>query len=480
MRSRLLLLAAAIAATAAVCPPPHLPTPPPAPAILTVAVVDVDTHATLVGAFVQSDANTGVIPRTFIGDSGSASFVLPHAGFNLCVDDVGYTSTCVPVAKFATQTLTVMLHAAQPPPPQHLDAGELGAWSFTNRQITLADGSTGRWKGISAFALLQQWEHDPDFGSARIDEYIGYGAHVFRVFTRFNGTPDDPHDQGIGNNSGLGHFDLATAPGGYAQLGAFVDVLATRHARAEIVALADAQSLSSAQQHAHLRAVCDAVRGKWNVSVEVANEPSVNGVDEVSDRTWRNDCPGVPLAAGTYDIGDNWAIAADANLYRLDYVTWHSSRDADWYDDGRTLEGIRDGGDLWPGAHTAVIADEPKGFAETPSPSRSSNPEEARWAGGIFALFGAGATFHCDDCIGGVALRPIQAAAAKAFFEGLSWPPVRAQFASYKRGCASTESGWPACVGGMALKHWDNAENTGHGSERTYEKDTDGFAWLIA
>ena len=75
------------------------------------------------------------------------------------------------------------------------------------------------------------------------------------------------------------------------------------------------------------------------------------------------------------------------------------------------------------------------GFAEVANGDRRSDSvEDAAYFAATAALMGAGSTFHSDGGILSQLWGPVQAAAARAWFDAAKWVPVEAQLWPYQRG----------------------------------------------
>ncbi len=159
-----------------------------------------------------------------------------------------------------------------------------------------------------------------------------------------------------------------------------------------------------------MRRVVDAVGSRWNVFIEISNEPWQNGCDPPAI-FGTSEPRGVPMAYGIYDFAVSQGADGlwHATLPVLDYVTTHNPRDPDaWSRKGKDNAEYRDGsGDgsrpespLWPGCHLPVVGDEPMGAAERASSAgrqRDPNPDAHFWYHANAKLNGGGSTFHSDN-----------------------------------------------------------------------------------
>lgn len=347
-------------------------------------------------------------------------------------------------------------------PPPHLDAGERGRLKVDGLRFAREDGSTFPWRGFSDFSLFQRFVRGQDI-SGLVDERIALGVNIVRVFGMYNG-------QGIGRVNGLGEFKAQAVDQYYTRLTEFTTFLATRGLRVEFVVFADAQDLMPgfSEQQAHLDRVFTAIRESWNVVVELCNEPHKNGchIDNLVIPASRP-----PVASGDYDL-------FDCRIGHLrDYVTLHTDRKDEWPRTARALGEVRDGADCLEAVRRPVVADEPMGFAEEIDPGRRvTSADDAAFFAGVAQQMGAGSTFHSNDGIASLPLRPVQKAAAQAWFWAARWVPVEAQFASYHRGSAGGGS-WTPIDG--PITHFDLGEN-GTGALRSYNKHVAGFEYAVA
>lgn len=214
----------------------------------------------------------------------------------------------------------------------------------------------------------------------------------------------------------------------YADLTAFQIDAAEHGLYLENVVYADEQVIKSGTDHWYLCA--DAITSA-NVPgfIELVNEYPKNGINPL-DFT-RPTVLGRVLFSRGSNVSDT-----DPPYPAWDYSTYHGRRDEPkWKTQGNELHFIKighpsDGGNpAYPGTFGPVVANEPKGGAESEAPgdgddaflpgSRSTNAEDFRRYAADCALWGNGGTFHCQDGLRSKLLRPIQQDCARAFYHGL-------------------------------------------------------------
>lgn len=450
-------------------------TTPPEPTMRPVAI-----RTCVPGATVRI-GDVGV-PATADG-FGDHSTNIPGEAFNLHLSAEGYPlssqvvtfthpgpvqfllGSCVPLTDPGLQTVLTPWQSLRP------DTGERGAVKINGLTFRRADNSIMPWRGFTAFQLYLQWlKLGPGQSfDTTVTNWLtcggycppGKGPNVLRV---------------LGMVDSFAHlWPQEHGERYYEQLKPFADYLWTGwHARIEFVIFADAQIImpGRAMQNTHAERVLQMLLPVENVFLEIANEPFKNlpGGGRVAFEIGKTlQARGPPIASGDYD--EPW-------LTQLDYITVHTSRDNEWPRKVKDLLDIRDGpiylpngGASWR-SNRPVVGDEPIGFAETDRPgSRSVSPQDAAHYAAACAMFSAGCTFHSDAGIVHGPLGVIQAAAAKAFFGALTWVPVEAQLAQYRRGGEEPGCRW---AGGESLvEHDDRLEL------RSFGKQIGDRAWAV-
>lgn len=330
------------------------------------------------------------------------------------------------------------LHAPPPPTPAAPFAAESGALHVDGKVFRTAAGEVWSWRGQSSFMLLARYLRGENI-VPQLDQARALGTNVLRVFGRVFG-------------SGWPDFtDFAnpeTDPQYAAKLGAFFDLVGAHGLRVEFVPLTYA-ARTTAEARAQLQQAYDVAAGGWNVFIEGANEPPVNGIDIVTiyqgvDRR------GVLSAYGLYDQDcDRVHICT---LAMLDYLTVHTDRGPEWPRKVKDLLEIRDGfGDAsdpvnwFAGSGRPTIGDEPIGADETEQPGRrSASSSDFAQAFGVCMSFSAGCTFHSEAGLRSNLFGPNQLAAAKAILDVWSFIPPIAQTGQYTRGGLNTlPVAWP-------------------------------------
>jgi hypothetical protein len=272
---------------------------------------------------------------------------------------------------------------------------ESGPLSAGHNVFTDAAGKVWSYRGATMFLLFARWLSGEDI-SPQLGWCQNLGVNTLRV---------------LGMVGWAGQAFGPSTPGFWEQLVPFIDRIASAALRVEFTVFADAQIVmpSQGQQRDHLRRVVDTIGGKWNVLIEVCNEPWQNGCtpSAIWSPTQARPCP---MAYGDYTLT---ATQGSDGVWRgslpvLSYVTVHTPRDADsWSRKAKDLSEYRDGaGDgsseaaaAYPGCHLAPVGDEPMGAAEAQhlaGKQRSNIPEDFFWYHANAHLNGAGSTFHSD------------------------------------------------------------------------------------
>ena len=258
-------------------------------------------------------------------------------------------------------------------------------------------GAPWVWKGATDFLLFKRFLEGQDIVPI-LNERKAVGANLVRV---------------LGMCHYITHFYPQDHANYYEKLSAFFDLLFEHRLYVEFVCFADQQEVKIDEQ-AHFNRVCDVIRSKSNVFLELVNEWRKNGIDpnEFSKPS------GIISSRGS-GLGDEAPPTPG-----WDYHTWHGRRDWPkvlfanedmWF----VKEGI-----VYPNHHVDVprptVADEPIGFGPHDIPGRrSNNPYVAKVTAETGLLFGSGATFHSDEGIQSQGFQPHTTFLAKTFFAGL-------------------------------------------------------------
>jgi hypothetical protein len=274
-------------------------------------------------------------------------------------------------------------------------AAEHGPLTAGRNVFTDVDGHVWSYRGVTAFLLFARFLQGESIAPF-CQWAAALGANTLRV---------------LGMVGWRGQSFGPLTPNYWPALLPFVDELAAAGLRVEFVVFADAQIVlpNEHDQRNHLHQIVDAIGQRWNVLIEVCNEPQQNGCTPAA--IWSPSEPRpCPMAYGDYTFtvhqqGDGLWVAT---LPVLSYVTVHTPRDAEsWSRKAKDLSEYRDGaGDgsaenapLYPGSHLAPVGDEPMGAAEAANlagKQRSNIPDDFFWYHGNAAINGAGSTFHCD------------------------------------------------------------------------------------
>ncbi len=284
-----------------------------------------------------------------------------------------------------------------------LSPSQCGRLSARGTGIVCRDGARFDWRGVTAFALVEQIAH----GRRRdADAYMRWahatGFNLVRVLVMADVLFALPP------NEGLRH------------LPALIEMAALRGLYVEVVALADTASyrMDLAALRTQVSAVGRLAADHPNVVVQIANEHyHPTQVPEVHD-------PAVLAALGRLVAPgvlytESPAAEETAREPAGQYLTRHLSRGGS---PARMLERIDLLRRLGLEAGKPVVNDEPIGASERGEPGRRlSDPGffRALASRGVAAGL-AGATFHCEDCLQARVPGPIQQRCARAWVEGAS------------------------------------------------------------
>ena len=258
--------------------------------------------------------------------------------------------------------------ASAQPPVQHLRT--------QGTVFVRPDGSPFEWRGISAFALLEQIAHGR---SAEAEAYLTWAASqrvtVVRVLVMAQHL-----------------FQLSPADGRTA-LPRLLELAAARNLHVEIVALADTGSMP-VEFEPHVKEV-GAVAARYpNSLVEIANEPAHPTQDVKLHRAdslilLASLVPeAVPVAFGSAEYGDDFAAG--------DYATYHFPRDTG--DEGwGHVRKLTSGASLVERWHKPVVSDEPIGAAaQFVAGRRDDDPRRFAAAALMTRFAGLQPTFHYE------------------------------------------------------------------------------------
>ncbi len=371
--------------------------------------------------------------------------------YEVCATMAGYADACETVqlpradADGGQDVFLVLSRLIPPVQPIRVDG----------KVFRSADGALWQWRGVTAFTLMQDVVRGVDVGPYLEARRLA-GANLARVLmTMVNITDLRPEQYTDG------------------QIGALLAAAHARGLRLELVALADAEGWPLSKQQAQVQRVVDVVAANGCLDVvEVANEPfpgkgNAAAPADIVRGVRKPAC--VLMASGVYDPPED-----STSMFALDFITFHSSRDAEWPRKAKDGQDYRDGfdwasGKSFPGIGKPVVDDEPMGADETDQPGkRSNNPNDFYWLGATASMMSAGATFHSTAGITDLVPGPVTTTAEQSFFAGLSAVPTETQTWLYTRGGLSNNP----------LAHTDLPDPAG--ALRTFCKLSGGDAWCVA
>jgi hypothetical protein len=362
--------------------------------------------------------------------------VLPVGGHELLVG--GCRPLTVPGLQLQLPALVVT--RAFPP--------EQGSLHVVDRHFETEDGQPWSWRGSSMFLLGARAFTGQDI-SPQIAWMEGRGVNVARVFD-ISGNPD-------WNLAGYGVADPGeTDP---VKLGAFFDQLAAQGLRVEYVPLTYSAGVSIDLMRARVQRAYDVAAGRWNVFIEVANEPENNGID-VPLVLQGIDRKGVLSASGMdpgrhcdAEVSDNaaWNACMRREVLVLPggYLTAHDLARDDQHSPRNTKDFTQDFAGVF---RVPIVADEHIGIIDRSYPGycygangfaancrgggvRTIDCTVILSAAGIEHIFGPGFTIHLQAGLEGRAPRadePIQTACAESLTQLWQFIPPIAQLGQYK------------------------------------------------
>jgi hypothetical protein len=268
-----------------------------------------------------------------------------------------------------------------------------------------AAGEPFDWRGVTAFGLVDLVaENRLDEARAFLDWARDTGFTVVRVLTMLpNG----------------GWLDLSPEDGRRA-LPALAALAAERGLYVQAIALANTgeksgQFRTDAFMRQQVREIARACAAAGNCVLEIANEP-YHGSQADLDRPalmkrLQADVPeGLPVAWGAANEDRSTAMAGGT------FVVSHLSRSGPWW---QRVARADDLARLAADTGKFVVDNEPIGAAEKPERNRRDSAPDTFFAQGLASrLVGAGATFHCEDCLLARVPGPVQRQCAGAFIAG--------------------------------------------------------------
>lgn len=269
--------------------------------------------------------------------------------------------------------------------PQATPAARVSPHLRTQRTaFARADGSVFEWRGISAFALIEQIASGR---SAEAESYLAWAANqkitVVRVLVMAQ------------------HLFKLSPEQGRASLPRLLEMAAAHGLHVEIVALADTAG-ASINFEQHIKDVGAIAARHANALVEIANEPGHPTQDAKLHQAATLESLAalvpeqVPVALGSAEYGDAFAGG--------DYATFHFPRDTG--DDGwGHVQKLAEGASLVERWRKPVVSDEPIGAGEHfVAGRRDDDPRRFAAAGLLTRVAGLQPTFHYEG--GLLARRP--------------------------------------------------------------------------
>jgi hypothetical protein len=267
------------------------------------------------------------------------------------------------------------------------------------RSLCVHDESRFRWRGVTAFALLDL------VADGKLNEARGFlewahraGFNVVRVLAM------NPR----------GWFDLSAEDGRRA-LPDLLSLAAEYSLRVQIVALANSRGRDESFLREQVREVGRLCSKSSDCVLEIANEPYHSTQAKLNDpelmRRLQQEVPESVLVA--------WGAArsdTSTSLAGGDFVVVHMARGGDRWTRVARMTGLdtisRQTGKF-------VVDNEPIGAAERAERNRRDDDPAVFFAqGALSRVLEVGSTFHCEDCLHARIPGPIQQQAAQAFIEG--------------------------------------------------------------
>jgi hypothetical protein len=394
------------------CGPVPNPQPPqPAPSwSLDVQVADSETVIANAQVRIVDGPNAGRTDRT---DAIGRLLLtgLKQSGFTICASKgVEYQETCAGITLTSSQNVTLKLFRQWAAvTPVHSDG----------KVFRLENGQAWRWKGVSAFALLDRYGKGQDISDTltayeklavkSCNDASGCRYNLLRVW------PYVPVRDWGASAWDAPPPDVAVA---------FVRAMAQKGWYVELTLLTDNDPARVSQAKALVAALMAA---KLFVFLEIANEPEVQHSGNIDTTSLRAtlEASGLPFSSGNYtDAGKRWFGS---------WINVHTQRDVEW--PRRSHDCL----DFW--VHPA---DAPAGSFAIKAPCVLDEPAKLESVGGdrvndwrayfgSGAQFGAGATFHSQTGLYGLPPTPAELELAAAALEGLNAFPADTPLGPYRR-----------------------------------------------
>jgi hypothetical protein len=317
----------------------------------------------------------------------------------------------------------------------------------TSGRIFLDGGVPWRWKGFSAFQLLDRFAKNEDLGPV-LDAYAG--CNIARVW------PYVPAKDWGERAWGVPSHDTVSA---------FLDYMAARGLRVELTLLTDDDPgrIPWAQELVGFLAS----RGHRNLVLEIGNEPRTHKA--IPTAMLRSTCEssGFPFSSGDYE---------DETRFFGTFGTTHPRRDAEWVRRAHDLLEWYDGSGpetQHPPYHVPWVADEPI----KPSEAAGAKVVDFRGFFGACALMGAGATFHCET--GKFAQLPTgeEAECLRSALQGLNAFPADVPNLPYQRIDEGGDSLRTYVKGNWLVRCRPATRNAPSGGWRMIDGEQDGVLW---
>jgi hypothetical protein len=275
----------------------------------------------------------------------------------------------------------------------------------TDGRIFLQAGQPWRWKGVSAFQLLDRWAHGEDI-EPFLRAYKGF--NVLRVWLY---TPR--------KEWGDSAWDAPGAP----TVRAFLDRVALDGWYVELTLLTDDDPARLPSARALVADLAQAPRPS-NLLLEIGNEPRTHKAIDTRAMKAALDASGFLYASGDYE--------ESARAFGS-YLVTHTGRDSEWPRRAHDLLEFYTGGgpnDPSDPAHRVpIVADEPAKLQDV----GGDRVNDWRAYFGTVALLGAGGTFHAETGKFARLPTPEESALAAAALEGLNAFPADAPRGGYAR-----------------------------------------------
>jgi hypothetical protein len=314
----------------------------------------------------------------------------------------------IAAALLAAPSLQSTTHSQQKAGTTRPDASgqpACGRLRANSRSIVCANGTIFRWRGVTAFRLVDLVADGREQDAVRyLDWAKRTGFNVVRVLSTL-----------------CCWFDLPPEAGRRA-LPTVLQLAAARGMYVQIVALAGtAPHERPIDLEAQVRAVGDIAAAHDNAIVEIANEPEHSTQDNrLHDFAYVDRLAGL-VPEQVLTIGGS-ATTDDATGPPLgDVITRHLSRQGDMWAMMNRVRGLEQ---VSSRTGRPVLSGEPFGAGEKRQPgTRETDPDLFFTYGTLCRVFEISCNFHLEAGLNAVAPGPIQQAAAVAFIEGTKAAP---------------------------------------------------------